>query len=218
MDPRHTVAGIHAIMCLMRVLVACEFSGRVRDAFIARGHDAISADLLPSETPGPHYQGDCRDLINATDWDLMIAHPPCTYLSNAGVQSLYNRDWSWNMERVRLMWKGIEFFNELLDAPIPRIAVENPVQHRFAKNEVNQPYDQIIHPWMFGHTEQKKTCLWLKDLPALVETDNVYNQMMLLPKSQRQPFWYSSGYGNRQITRSRTYPGIAEAMADQWAV
>lgn len=136
----------------MKILVACEYSGRVRDAFIAQGHDAMSCDIMPTDADGPHYQGDVMDLIN-DGWDMMIAHPPCTYLTNAGVTWLHR-----DPERWALLDAGAAFFKALLDAPIPRICIENPIMHKYAKERIggiNQT--QVIQPWMFGHMEQKAT-------------------------------------------------------------
>lgn len=195
----------------MRVLVACEYSGRVRDAFIKQGHDAISCDLLPSDSPGPHHQGDVFDIINDS-FDLMIAHPPCTYLSNSGVCHLHKDPLRWPK-----LFDGAYFFKRLLNASIKRIAVENPIMHKYAKTligGVNQ--SQVIQPWMFGHKEQKATCLWLKGLPVLTPTNNVKKEMLLLPKSERERLHYLSPGPDRWKLRSTTYQGIADAMAAQW--
>ena len=145
----------------MRVLVACEFSGRVRDAFIARGHDAVSCDLLPSETPGPHIQLDVLEVIHG-DWDLMIAHPPCTHLAVSGAR--------WFKDKQAEQVDALAFVAALLCAPIPRIALENPIS--IISSRIRRP-DQIIQPWQFGHGETKATCLWLKNLPLLVPTNVV---------------------------------------------
>lgn len=192
----------------MRVLVACEFSGTVRDAFRARGHDAWSCDLLPTETPGPHYQGDVLAVLGE-GWDLMIAHPPCTYLASSGLH--------WNRrrpERQALTDAAVAFVAQLLAAPIPRIAVENPIGA--LSTRVRKP-DQIIQPWQFGHDASKATCLWLHGLPLLTPTD-------VLPggKQARRANQTPSGQNklgpsaDRWKQRSLTYPGIAAAMADQW--
>ena len=230
---------------MMRVLIACEFSGRVRDAFRAKGHDAWSCDLLPTEQPGPHIQDDVLKHLN-DGWDLMIAHPPCTYLTNSGVCWLFNYKGkslpSWevfaltgyteknykkvNIPRFRKMHKAAEFFSKLLLADIPKIAIENPIQHKYAYASIlmRMPFekiryaqnDQIIQPWMFGHPEQKATCLWLKNLPKLEPTNNVKEQMMKLPDNKRQRLHYMPPSSDRWKNRSRTFPGIAQAMADQW--
>lgn len=195
----------------MRVLVACEYSGRVRDAFIAMGHDAMSCDLLPTEADGPHYQGSVFDL-DLTQFDLMVAHPPCTYLTNSGVSWLHKDPSRWAM-----FDDGAAFFKALLNAPVPRIAVENPIMHKYAKERIgNVRQSQVIQPWMFGHMEQKATCLWLKNLPLLKETKNVKAEMLRLPDSERQRLHYLSPGPDRWKERSRTYEGIALAMADQW--
>ena len=165
----------------MRVLVACEYSGRVRDAFISKGHDAMSADLLPTDSPGPHYQGDVLDLLGEP-FDLVVAHPPCTYLSNSGVVHLHTDPERWN-----LMREGAGFFRRMFDFNSPRIAVENPVQHKYARAVHGKgKATQYIQPWQFGHPEQKRTGLWLKNLPPLVPTDVVYDRMMQLPKRERE--------------------------------
>ncbi len=198
----------------MKVLIACEFSGIVREAFIARGHDAWSCDLLPTEQPGHHIQSDVLTVIN-DGWDMMIAHPPCTYLCVPGAHYLHTRP-----ERWSAMIESAQFFGRLLDAPIERIAVENPVPHKYAGLP---PYSQIIHPWMFGHQANKRTCLWLKNLPPLMATDiRQFHGERYERKSERQKArygrwsnskWYARGSAN---DRSRTFQGIANAMAEQW--
>lgn len=195
----------------MKVLVACEYSGRVRDAFRNRGHDALSCDLLPSEVGGPHYQGDVRDLLNE-GWDLMIAHPPCTYLTNSGVSWLHKDPSRWAK-----LDEGAAFFKMLLNAPIAKIAIENPIMHKYAIERIGGVKQaQVIQPWMFGHMEQKATCLWLKNLSKLVLTNNVKEQMMALPENERQRVHYLPPGPDRWKERSRTFEGIAEAMAEQW--
>jgi len=197
----------------MKVLIACEYSGRVRDAFLARGHDAWSCDLLPSETDGPHIQGRVQDVLSkGFEWDLMIAHPPCTYLCNSGVAHLHK-----DPDRWKLLDMGAGFFRMLLEADIPRIAIENPIMHKYARERIGgRKQTQVIQPWMFGHLEQKATCLWLKGLMPLRETNNVKDEMMALPKSKRERLHYLSPGPDRWKERSRTYEGIAEAMAIQW--
>lgn len=195
----------------MKVLIACEYSGTVRDAFLALGHDAMSCDLLPTDQPGPHYQGNVLDIIN-DGWDLMIAHPPCTYLTNSGVCHLHK-----NPQRWKDLDEAALFFKTLLDAPIPKKCIENPIMHKYAKERIgNVKQSQIIQPWMFGHMEQKATCLWLEGLPLLVETQNVKKEMMLLPDNQRQRLHYLPPSADRWKKRSVTYSGIAKAMAEQW--
>lgn len=185
----------------MRVLVACEFSGVVRDAFLAAGHDATSCDLLPTESPGPHLLGDVLDVLDR-GWDLMVAFPPCTFLAQSGA-----RWWKapkWQREQRR----ALVFVWRLLMAPIPRIAIENP--RGKISTAIRRP-DQVVQPWMFGHGEQKATALWLKNLPRLTPTNVV---------DGREPRVHWTGGNNttkqRWKERSRTLPGLAEAMAQQW--
>lgn len=196
----------------MRVLVACEYSGKVREAFRKLGHDAWSCDLLPADDNSPyHYQGDVFDIIDR-GWDLMIAHPPCTYLTNAGVSWLYRKEGRWDDMR-----DGAEFFRRLLNAPISKVAVENPIMHKYAVEIIGRRQDQVIQPWMFGHMEQKATCLWLKGLPKLKPTDNVKEEMMKLPKTVSQRLHYLPPSKDRWKLRSETYQGIADAFAAQWS-
>jgi hypothetical protein len=194
----------------MKVLIACEYSGVVRDAFVKKGHSAVSCDLLPTDKPGEHYQGDIFDIINH-DWDLMIAHPPCTYLSNSGVCHLYT-----NKDRWKDMIDGAVFFRRLLNAPIGKIAIENPIMHGYGKRIIGETQSQVVQPWMFGHTEKKATCLWLKGLPNLTETNNVKAETELLPKNQQQRLHYLPPSPDRWKIRSTTYQGLADAMAEQW--
>lgn len=182
----------------MRVLVACEFSGVVRDAFIARGHDAMSCDLIESERTGPHYKGDVRDVLYGC-WDLMVAHPDCTHLAVSGARHF-------DAKRIDgRQAKGIAFFMELANAPIPLIAIENPV---CIMSRLYRKPDQIIQPWQFGHGETKTTCLWLKNLPLLTATNAVEGRADRVHRMPPSP--------DRWKDRSRTYQGIANAMADQW--
>lgn len=192
----------------MRVLVACEFSATVRDAFAQLGHRAVSSDILPSEKPGDHYQGDVRDILN-DGWDLMIAHPPCTYLCSSGLH--------WNKrrpERQKQTDDAIEFVKLLMNAPIEKIAIENPIG---CLSTVIRKPEQIIQPWQFGHPESKSTCLWLKNLPLLKPTN-----ILEKPESGRWENQTASGQNklapspDRWKERSRTYQGIADAMAFQW--
>ncbi len=200
----------------MNILIACEFSGTVRDAFIEKGHNAVSCDLLPSDSNfGDHYQGSVFDIINE-GWDMMIAHPPCTYLTNAGVTWLYNKDKTKNELRWEEMGQGAEFFKRLLNAKIPRICVENPIMHKYAKDIIGVNQSQIVQPWMFGHPESKATCLWLKGLPLLQETNNVKKQFLALPKREAQRLHYLPPSADRWKIRSKTYDGVAAAMASQW--
>ena len=195
----------------MRVLVACEYSGAVRDAFIAQGHDALSCDLLPTDAPGPHYQGDVRDVLGM-GWDLMVAHPPCKYLSVSGMH--------WTRRGLRdpqLTEDALDFVRLLLAAPIPRIALENPVS--VISSRIRKP-DQIISPHQFGHDASKKTCLWLKGLPPLRPTQLVPPRIV----NGRQRWGNQTDSGQNRLSpspdrwklRSETYSGIAAAMADQW--
>lgn len=195
----------------MRVLIGCEFSGTVRDAFRGLGHDAMSCDLLPTETPGPHYVGDVRDLLGES-WDLAVFHPPCTYLTNAGVRWLYEVPLRWQD-----MIDGAIFFRDLLNAPIPRVAVENPVMHNYAARIIGQRQTQVVQPWMFGHEESKGTGLWLRGLPPLVATEDVLAAMHARPKREWARVHHAPASKDRWKKRSVTLPGIAAAMAMQWA-
>lgn len=190
----------------MKVLVACEYSGTVRDAFLARGHDAMSCDLLPTESPGPHYQGDVIDILN-DGWDLMIAHPPCTHLAVSGAA------WFAEKRADGRQQSGIDFFMKMINANIPKICVENPV---CIMSSMYRKPDQIIQPYMFGHPESKKTCLWLKNIPKLIPSNNVKSEWELLPKNKRERLHYLPPSVDRWKLRSKTFPGIAEAMAIQW--
>lgn len=182
----------------MKILIACEYSGIVRDAFIAAGHDAISCDLLPTERPGPHYQGDVAALLG-DGWDLMIAHPPCTHLAVSGARHFAEKIADGRQQAA------LDFVRMLMNAPIPKIAIENPVS--IISSRIRPP-DQILQPWQHGHGETKATCLWLKNLPRLVPTNIV---------SGREPRIHRMPPGpDRWKERSRTFTGIASAMADQW--
>jgi site-specific DNA-cytosine methylase len=190
----------------MRVLVACEYSGTVRDAFLALGHDALSCDLLPTDAPGPHYQGDVRDLLE-DGWDLMIAHPPCTHLAVSGAK--------WFDKKKSQQEEALNFVRLLLSASIPRIALENPVS--IISSRIRKP-DQIIQPWQHGHEATKTTCLWLKGLPHLQPTNIVGKGARHVTKSGKSlPEWYNLPPSeDRWKLRSATFPGIARAMAQQW--
>jgi hypothetical protein len=189
----------------MRVLVACEFSGTVRDAFAARGHDAWSCDYLETESEGNHIQGDVRNNLRL-GWDLMIAHPPCTHLAVSGAAHFHKKQ--------KEQAEALDFVRLLMAAPIPKICVENPIS--VISTKIRKP-DQIVQPWMFGHPEQKSTCFWLKGLPLLRPTDNVHAAMMALPKNKRERLHYLPPSADRWKLRSITYPGIARAMAEQWS-
>lgn len=182
----------------MKILIACEYSGRVRDAFIAKGHDAVSCDILPTEAPGPHLQTDLLPLL-AQQWDMIVAFPPCTHLASSGAR------W-WPAKRADgRQQAAVDFFMQIANADCERIAIENPVG--FMSTAWRKP-DQIIHPWQYGHGEQKKTCLWLKGLPLLTPTAVV--------DGREQKCWLMPGGKNQAKRRSLTYQGIADAMADQW--
>lgn len=180
----------------MRVLVACEYSGRVRDAFRRRGHDAISCDLLPTEVPGPHYQGPVQDLLR-DGFDLLIGHPPCTHLAVSGSRHFHRKQ-----QEQR---EALDFVRLLMDAPIERWCIENPVS---IISSAIRPPDQIIQPWEHGHGETKATCLWLKNLPQLRPTSVVSGRENRVHRMPPGP--------DRWKERSRTYEGVAEAMGKQW--
>ncbi len=182
----------------MKVLVGCEYSGIVRDAFLALGHEALSCDLLPSERHGPHYQGDVRDILG-DGWDIAIFHPPCTHLAVSGAR--------WFKYKRQEQAEALDFVRLLMSADIPRIAIENPVS--VISSHIRKP-DQIIQPWQFGHGETKATCLWLKSLPLLRPTQIVDGRAARIHHMPPSP--------ERWKERSRTYEGIAKAMAAQWSV
>lgn len=201
----------------MKILVACEYSGIVRDAFLAKGHDAISCDILSTESPGPHYQGDIFDILYSEKWDLMIAHPPCTRLTCAA-NKYYKPQYHYrfpNIQNERI--SAINFFMKLVNADIDKIAIENPIG--IMSTKYRKP-NQIIQPYQFSHTERKSTCLWLKNLPLLIHTNIVIPEIIFhksgktdsklhfetlkLPKEERSKI------------RSKTFQGIANAMAEQW--
>lgn len=184
----------------MKVLVACEYSGRVRDAFIRGGHEAMSCDLLPTDSPGPHYQGDVFDL-DLSKFDLMIAHPPCTHLAVSGARHFPEKRADGRQQAA------LEFVRRLLDAPVPKIALENPVS--IISTKIRKP-DQIIQPWQHGHGETKATCLWLKGLPLITPTNIVDGRSDRIHKMPPSP--------DRWKLRSTTYQGIADAMASQWGI
>jgi len=181
----------------MKVLIACEFSGIVRDAFIQAGHDALSCDLEPTERRGPHYQGDVRDVLYSQNWDLMICHPPCTHLAVSGAR--------WFPNKQKEQKEALKFVELLMKANIKKIALENPVS--IISTHIRKP-DQIIQPWQFGHGETKKTCLWLKNLKPLQPSDVVDGRADRVHRLAPSP--------NRWKERSRTFEGIAAAMAEQW--
>lgn len=186
----------------MKVLVACEYSGIVRDSFLELGHEAISCDLLPTESPGPHVQGDVLELLD-DGWDMLIAFPPCTHLAASGA-------WTWKeKQKDGRQQAAIDFFMRFINADIEKIAVENPVG---IISTVYRKPDQIIHPWQFGDSYSKKTCLWLKGLPLLESTEIVDAGEFVIQGGKRYAKWYS----NKTRPRDKTFPGIARAMASQW--
>ena len=196
----------------MKILIACEYSGRVRDAFTALGHDAISCDYLPSRTAGKHYKGNVFDIIN-DGFDMLIGFPPCTFITNV------NTKWRNNIERLKQACDGMKFFADLYSAPIERICLENPVG---MLNSCFRKPDQIVSPVYFGGCEQKKTCLWLKNLPLLIHSEHetlfehathgILSKEFTANKSHKQSHWYN----NKKGERSTTFPAIANAMAEQW--
>ena len=198
---------------MVKVLVACEYSGRVRDAFSRNGHDAVSVDLLPSETEGQHIQGDVLDVIKSQKWDLMVAFPPCTHLAVSGARHFIGKRADGRQQ------EALDFVRALLDAPIEKIAIENPVS--VISSYIRRP-DQIIQPYHFGHTVQKTTCLWLKNLPPLKYTKVVEPEMVTMQNGERMSkFHYDTfrlPHSIRGHVRSETFEGIAVAMAEQWGV
>ena len=215
LTPEHTVSPVSITRERqpMKVLVACEFSGIVRDAFISRGCKAVSCDLLPTERPGPHFQGSVQDIITE-GWDLMICHPPCTHLAVSGARHFAAKQAS------GVQQEAIDFVRFLLNAPIPRIALENPIS--IISSRIRKP-DQIIQPWQFGHEAQKTTCLWLKNLPLLLPTNIVgKGERTVFASGKSHPKWYADALKNaktkeeRQTLRSKTFEGMAQAFAEQW--
>jgi len=193
----------------MKILVACEYSGIVREAFKKYGHDAWSCDLLPTDIPGQHIQGDVLKILN-DGWDMMIAHPPCTHLSVSGARWFVKKAGKFRKD-IKLRENALDFVRKLMDAPIPKIAIENPIS---VIASYIRKSDQTIQPYQFGHKERKAVCLWLKNLPKLKPTTNLYEETMALPPQQRDRiFWMGSHKGHE---RSRFFTGIADAMAKQW--
>lgn len=201
----------------IKVLIACEESGIVTEQFRLLGIEAWSCDILPTSGNHPewHIKGDVLNVLN-DGWNMMIAHPTCTYLTNSGVRWLWNKDGSRNDDRWRKLKEGAEFFNALLNAQIPLIAIENPIPHKYAVGLIGRKYDQCIQPYHFGHTESKATCFWLKGLPKLKPTNDVKEQWNQLPKNEAQRLHYLPPGPERAKLRSKTFRGIAEAMAMQW--
>lgn len=204
----------------MKVLIACEYSGTVRDAFIKRGHQAISCDILPTDVPGPHYQGNVFDLIddrNSNGWDLMIAHPPCTYLTVTGNKWMKPEFADRFPDRHKQRQEALEFFKRLFECNIPRVCLENPVG---VVSTMYKKPTQYVHPWQFGDPHSKKTGLWLRNLPALIPTKIVEPQFYTYKDGRKDPVWHMESMKlpplERMKFRSKTYQGIADAMADQW--
>jgi len=183
---------------VMKVAVICEYSGVVRDAFRSAGHDAFSVDLLPTETPGPHIQSDARD-VDYSGIDLVIAHPPCTHLAVSGAR--------WFKDKLPEQAEALDFVRWIFALPVPMLALENPVS--IISTRIRKP-DQTIQPWQFGHGEVKRTCLWLRGLPKLQPTQIV--------DGRDERIWRMAPSPNRAKERSRTYQGVADAMASQWGV
>jgi site-specific DNA-cytosine methylase len=203
----------------LKVLIACEFSGTVREAFAKRGHDAWSCDLEPTDVPGNHYQGSVLDILDRGGWDLMIAHPPCTYLTVTGNKWMKDEYKDRFPTRQQDRKDAIEFFMRLANANIPMIAIENPIG--IMSTTWRKP-DQIVHPWQFGHEASKSTCLWLKNLPKLSPTNVVGKGEFIEYKSgKRMTKWYADAASlkpkERAKIRNKTFQGIADAMAAQWS-
>lgn len=197
----------------MKIIVACECSGEVRRAFRARGHEAYSCDILPSDDGSPfHIQEHIHTVMqdSPAQWDLMIGHPPCTYLALCQIWRKYKPGQEWRKQKED---EAVDFFRRLWEYPVPKICLENPMS--IATTRVCKK-SQTIHPWQFGHPEQKTTWLWLKNLPPLKPTNNVREYMMTLPRHVRERIHYMSPGPKRSSMRDKTYPGIAQAMAEQW--
>lgn len=205
----------------MKVLVACEYSGIVRDAFGDAGHEVYSVDILPTESsaPYPHYEGCIFEFFEEVHppeyFDLMIAHPPCTHLSVSGARWFppHTKPGDKGFKPLSLRFEALSFVDRLMNLPIEKICIENPVS---VISSYIRKSDQMINPYQFGHPEQKRTCLWLKNLPCLEETHNVYDYMMTLPIKERARIWWIGS--NKGKERSKFYSGIAEAMVEQWGV
>jgi hypothetical protein len=195
-------------MRVLNVLIGCEYSAIVRDEFLKQGHNAMSCDLLPTNSPGPHYQGDIFDVIDYP-WDIAIFHPPCTHLAVSGAA------WFEAKKMDGRQQAAVSFFMRIMrrSTHIPRVAIENPV---CIMSSLYRKPDQIIQPWMFGHPESKATCLWLKGLPVLKPTNNVFDHFKSLPKNQQQRIHYLPPSADRWKERSKTFKGVAQAMVNQW--
>jgi len=200
---------------IMKILIACEESQTVCKAFREKGHEAYSCDTEECSGGRPewHLQGDVNRWLDS-DWDMIIAHPPCTYLTNSGVCWLTGKNKK--PERWAQLEEGAAFFKLFLDHPCEKIAIENPIMHKYAIDRIGRKHDQIVQPYMFGHTESKATCFWFRGLPPLIEADNVKDKMLKLPKREQQRLHYLPPSKDRAKLRSKTYTGIAKAMAEQW--
>lgn len=206
---------------MSRWLIACEESGTVRDAFLRAGIDAVSCDLKPTRSPGPHFQRDVREVLYREDWAGIIAHPDCTYATNAGVRWLFDKGPSTEtvlkgVDRWLALWNSAEFFRLFLDHPCQRVCIENPVPHKYAARLIGQKFTQTIQPYEYGHLETKRTALWLKGLPLLQPTSNVEAAMRLLPKRETHKVHYASPGADRAERRSVFFAGVGDAMAAQW--
>lgn len=201
----------------LKVLIACEFSGVVRREFRALGHDAYSCDLLPAEDDSPfHFQTDVRNVIDDS-YDLLIGHPSCQYLCNSGVRWLWNKDGSRNEPRWTALNEATDFFLYFWNAPIKHICLENPIMHKYAKERIGIKQSCIVQPWMFGDKENKATCLWMKNLPSLIPTNNVKEEMKNLSYKEKNKIHLMPPSPHRWKERSRTFPGIGKALATQFS-
>jgi len=190
----------------MKILIACEYSGQIRDSFARFGHDVLSCDFLPTEREGNHYQGDVRDILYSQKWDLMVAHPSCTHLATSGARHF------WRKEKEQK--EALDFVRLLMNAPIPRWAIENPIS--VISSRIRPP-DQIIQPYEYGDSFQKSTCLWLKNLPKLRPTKIVdRGEFYVAPSGKRLPAWYAKHGKGKGKERSMSFPGIAKAIGEQW--
>lgn len=200
----------------MKILVACEESQAVTIELRKLGHEAYSCDIEPCSGGHPEWHlQECAKGVLKQQWDMIIAHPPCTYLTNSGVCWLTGKNAKpgrWDDLKA-----GADFFKVFLDHPCKKIAIENPIMHKYAIDIIGRKHDQLVQPFMFGHTERKATCFWLKGLPVLKETNNVKSEMDILPKNKQQKMHYLPPSKDRAKLRSKTYPGIAQAIAQQWA-
>jgi len=221
-------SGVLEQMASLKILIACEYSGRVRDAFLKKGHKVMSCDLLPTEVEGPHYQGDVRDILY-DGWDMMIGHPYCTYNTLSGIRWMYHPDDTdlpaeerrrhpQYPNRMNDFLEGIDFFKTLQNAPIEKICLENSQPHGMAMDHIGK-YNQVLQPWMFGHPEVKATCLWLKNLLPLVPTHvnggDLFSEAA--PEERKAVVHFMAPGVDRWKARSRTYQFIADQMAEQWS-